>query len=128
MNQYTNTTSNVQHDDLYLTGRFRRAITTITPVGSTHTINASINDQFIVNAGASTLIQFNTIVSDNIGQSGIIIIICQAGASFQALPPIFKTPSGADIIFVTTVNSISIISYTIVATDKILCNYVGNFA
>tara|TARA_B110000259_G_scaffold186019_1_gene236288 strand:- start:1680 stop:2066 length:387 start_codon:yes stop_codon:yes gene_type:complete len=128
MNQYTNTDSNVQHSEVYLTGRFRRDVTTVTPAGNVYTVNPNTNDQFIVNAGVDTQIQFNTITADNVGQSGIIIIICQGGASFRSLPVNCKTPSGALIEFVTDPESVSIISYMIAATDKILCNYVGNFA
>ena len=48
--------------------------------------------------------------------------------SFVALPSYMLTPGGATLNFVTTANAISIISYYVHATDKVLVNYVGNFA
>ena len=70
----------------------------------------------------------SNIGSDNVCQSGTIVIINGAGAGYNALPSYMKTPSGADIQWVTTQGAVSIISYIIIDVDAVLVNYIGNFA
>ena len=89
-----------------------------------------IGTNWQVNAcdGSSTTLAL-TINNNDVGKSGIIVIINPAsGATFTSLPSYMKTPDGADPQFVTTGNAISIISYFVLATDKVLVNYVGNFS
>jgi hypothetical protein len=38
------------------------------------------------------------------------------------------TPSGATVNFVTGNSKISVISYIVLATDKVLVNYIGDFS
>ena len=96
----------------------------------TFTMNLSTGTNWQVDAcdGSSTTLAL-TINNNDVGKSGIIVIINPAsGATFTALPSYMKTPDGADPQFVTTGNAISIISYFVLATDKVLVNYVGNFS
>ena len=72
-----------------------------------------------------------SIASSDVGKSGMIVLTNPASVgslSFVALPSYMLTPGGATLNFVTTANAISIISYYVLATDKVLVNYVGNFA
>ncbi len=109
----------------------RGSITTATNSSNTHTCTLADNDNFnIVVANAATTIAL-TVVSADIGKSGIITITNPASVgslSFVALPSYMLTPSGATVNFVTTANAVSVISYYVLATDKVLCNYIGNFA
>ena len=127
MNQYTNTNSDVQFDDLYLTGRLQRELITVTGSGGVFTADLDPGDAFVVNAGSNTEITMSVNPS-NAGQSGTILIINGAGASFLELPPFMKTPSGAAIEWYDAPGGVSIISYFVVDQDNVLCNYIGNFA
>ena len=103
-----------------------RSVTTVTKSLNTFAIDLSDNDNFLLNASGTYYITM-TITSDNIGQSGTIIINNTATTSAQALPSYMLTPEGASVSFVNTSGAVSIISYFVLATDKVLCNYVGNF-
>ena len=118
--------------DVKVTGSIMRgSITTATNASNTHTCTLADNDNFnIAVANAATTIAL-TVVSADIGKSGIITITNPASVgslSFVALPSYMLTPSGATINFVTSANAVSVISYYVLATDKVLCNYIGNFA
>jgi len=110
---------------------FRRTVTTASESSGTHTITLVDNDNFnIAVTNAATTIAL-VVATENIGQSGMITITNPASVgslSFVALPSYMLTPEGATINFVTTANAVSIISYYVLATDKVLVNYVGNFA
>jgi len=114
-----------------VTQNLRRTITTATNASNTHTCTLIDNDNFnIAAANAATAIAL-VVATENIGQSGVITITNPASVgslSFHALPSYMLTPDGATINFDTTANGIAIISYYVVATDKVLCNYVGNFS
>jgi len=116
---------------LSVTQNLRRTITTATESSNTHTCNLSLNDNFnIACNNAATTIAL-TVASENVGQSGTITIVnpgTVGSLSFVALPSYMLTPDGATVNFVTTANAISMISYYVHATDKVLVNYVGNFA
>ena len=110
---------------------FRRTVTTASESSGTHTITLVDNDNFnIAVTNAATTIAL-VVATENIGQSGMITITNPASVgslSFVALPSYMLTPEGATVNFVTTANAVSIISYYVLATDKVLVNYVGNFA
>lgn len=112
--------------DSFINGALLRSLTTVTKSLNTFAINLSDNDNFLLNASGTYYITL-TISSDNIGQSGTIIINNTAATSAQALPSYMLTPEGASISFINTSGAVSIISYFVLATDKVLCNYVGNF-
>lgn len=113
------------------TQNFRRTVTTATNASNTHTCTLVDNDNFnIAAANAATTIAL-VVATENIGQSGVITITNPASVgslSFVALPSYMLTPDGATISFNATANAIAVISYYVVATDKVLCNYVGNFS
>ena len=114
-----------------VTQNLRRTVTTASESSGTHTITLVDNDNFnIAVTNAATTIAL-VVATENIGQSGMITITNPASVgslSFVALPSYMLTPEGATINFVTTANAVSIISYYVLATDKVLVNYVGNFA
>ena len=114
-----------------VTQNLRRTVTTASESSGTHTITLIDNDNFnIAVTNAATTIAL-VVATENIGQSGMITITNPASVgslSFVALPSYMLTPEGATVNFVTTANAVSIISYYVLATDKVLVNYVGNFA
>ena len=114
-----------------VTQNLRRTVTTASESSGTHTITLVDNDNFnIAVTNAATTIAL-VVATENIGQSGMITITNPASVgslSFVALPSYMLTPEGATINFVTTADAVSIISYYVLATDKVLVNYVGNFA
>ena len=114
-----------------ITKSLRRTVTTATNASNTHTCTLADNDNFnIAVANAATTIAL-TVVTADIGQSGIITVTNPASVgslSFAALPSYMLTPSGATVNFDTSANGVSVISYYVLATDKVLCNYIGNFA
>jgi len=138
----SNTTSTLMTDtatinaDANVTGsvkctqNLRRTITTASNSSNTHTCDLRLNDNFAVAAANAATTIALTVASENIGQSGTIVITNPASVgslSFAALPSYMLTPDSATINFVTTANAVSLISYYVIATDKVLCNYVGNF-
>jgi hypothetical protein len=112
------------------TQNFRRTFTTVTAASNTHTCNLSLNDNFIINAAAATNTIALTVASENVGQSGTIVIknASSGTVAFAALPSYMKTPDGASVNFVTTNSATSLISYLVVDTSTVLVNYVGNFS
>lgn len=110
-----------------ITGSLMRTSDTVTISSNTASVDFSDNDNFILNAGSDFKFDW-TVSSDNIGQSGTIIINNTSTSTPDLLPDITKTPDGADILFVTASNTTSVLSYYIAATDKVLVSYIGNFA
>ena len=111
----------------FIDGALLRSLTTVSKNPfNIFSINLSTNDNFLLNASGTYSIALS-ISSNNIGQSGTIIINNTAATSAQALPSYMLTPEGASVSFVNTSGAVSIISYFVLATDKVLCNYVGNF-
>jgi len=110
-----------------ITGSLMRTSDTVTISSNTASIDFSNNDNFIINAGSDFKFDW-TVSTDNIGQSGTIIINNTAASTPDLLPDITKTPDGADILFVTASDSTSVMSYYIAATDKVLVSYIGNFS
>ena len=96
---------------------------------NTFTMNLSVSTNWKVTANNAATTLVMTVVAADIGKYGIIVIINNAsGTTFTSLPSYMKTPDGADPAFVTTGGAISIISYFVLEADKVLVNYVGNFA
>lgn len=110
-----------------LTGSLFRTSDTVTITNSTASIDFSNNDNFVINAGENFKFDW-TVGSGNVGQSGTIIINNTATSVIDTLPTETKTPDGSAILFVTSSNTTSVLSYYIAATDKVLVNYIGNFA
>ena len=102
------------------------SLTTVTKFSNIFTLNLNTNNNFLLNASGIYSIAM-TITSANIGQSGAIIINNTAATTAGALPSYMLTPEGATLDWVNTSGAVSIISYFVIATDKVLCNYVGNF-
>jgi len=114
-----------------ITQNLRRTVTTASESSNTHTITLNDNDNFNITATNATNTIALTVASENVGQSGMIVITNPASVgslAFAALPSYMLTPDGATVNFVTTANAIHIITYYVHATDKVLCNYIGNFA
>lgn len=68
-----------------------------------------------------------TVRSENVGQTGTIIINNTAATSPGALPSNVKTPNGDSISWQTDSGDVSILSYLVVDTSTVLVNYIGNF-
>lgn len=102
------------------------SLTTVTKFSNIFTLNLNTNNNFLLNASGVYSIAM-TITSANIGQSGAIIINNTAATTAGALPSYMLTPEGATLDWVNTSGAVSIISYFVIATDKVLCNYVANF-
>ena len=110
-----------------LAGPIYRSVDTVLIINDTASFDFSKNDNFVLNAGQDYKFDW-VVTSDNVGQSGTIVINNTATATPDTLPSITKTPDGASILFVTASNTTSVLSYYVAATDKILVNYIGNFA
>ena len=110
-----------------LAGPIYRSVTNVSIVNDTASFDFSVNDNFILDAGQDYKFDW-VVTSDNIGQSGTILINNTADSTPDVLPSITKTPDGADILFVTGSNTTSVLSYYVAATDKLLVSYIGNFA
>ena len=99
--------------------------------GNTHTVNFNgVNNQIVNANNATNTIAFSNLSADKIGKSGNIIINNPASVgslAWAALPSTAYTPGGATISFDTNASSVSIMSYLVIASDKVLINYVGNF-
>tara|TARA_R100000231_G_scaffold14469_2_gene15756 strand:+ start:228 stop:701 length:474 start_codon:yes stop_codon:yes gene_type:complete len=108
---------------------FDANLLTATETNNVHTCDISLGNNFQIIANNNlTSISF-TVTSSDVGKSGTIILVNHAnGTTYNQLPSIFLTPDNSNINFVTTGNAISIISYFIFKEDKILTNYVGNYA
>ena len=118
-----------------ITQNLRRTITTVTPVDEAgnklSTINLSLNDNFIVNLANQNNVLAMTIASENVGQSGVIILKNPSSVgsfAMAALPSNMLTPAGASVNFTTSANDTSVISYVVISSTQALVNYVGEFS
>jgi hypothetical protein len=115
-----------------ITQNLRRTITTVTPSSGVSTINLTTNDNFVVNLVDNSNSLVMTIASENVGQSGVIILKnpSTVGADFSiaALPSNMLTPAGASVNFATGANDTSVISYVVISSTQALVNYVGDFS
>ena len=107
-------------------------VATITHSSNTHTVDFSAeeNNYSITAQNATNTIAFSNLSAAVVGKSGNITITNPASVgslAFAALPSTAYSPGGATISFDTNASSISIISYYVLASDKVLINYVGNF-
>tara|TARA_R100001530_G_scaffold102604_1_gene71387 strand:+ start:4133 stop:4804 length:672 start_codon:yes stop_codon:yes gene_type:complete len=99
--------------------------------GNAYDFPLAENDNFAATLPNDSCSIALTVTSSDVGKSGMIVLTNPASTgslSIAALPSYMLTPGGATLNFVTTANAISIISYYVHATDKVLVNYVGNFA
>ena len=114
-----------------ITQNLRRTVTTVTPNGSgVSTITLTANDNFLVELENESSSLVMTIASENVGQSGIIILKNPSSVgsfSMATLPSNMLTPAGASINFVTTASKTSVISYVAISSTQALVNYVGDF-
>lgn len=110
----------------------RTGFTAISSASSTFTINfASTGNNFQITLdNAANTIAFSNLSSSVIGRHGNIIITNPSSVgslSVGNLPSTAYSPGGATINWDTNASSVSILSYFILASDKVLINYVGNF-
>ena len=114
-----------------ITQNLRRTITTVTPSSGVSTINLTANDNFLVNLTNESSSLVMTIASENVGQSGVIILKNPSSIgsfSMAALPSNMLTPAGASVNFTTSANDTSVISYVVISSTQALVNYVGEFS
>ena len=114
-----------------ITQNLRRTITTVTPSSGVSTIDLTANDNFVVNLTNESSSLVMTIASENVGQSGVIILKNPSSVgsfSMAALPSNMLTPAGASVNFTTSANDTSIISYVVISSTQALVNYVGDFS
>jgi len=114
-----------------ITQNLRRTITTVTPSSGVSTINLTANDNFLVNLTNESSSLVMTIASENVGQSGVIILKNPSSVgsfSMAALPSNMLTPAGASVNFTTSANDTSVISYVVISSTQALVNYVGDFS
>tara|TARA_Y100000768_G_scaffold382801_1_gene363781 strand:- start:72 stop:479 length:408 start_codon:yes stop_codon:yes gene_type:complete len=108
-------------------------VTNITAApGNTHNINFALesNNYSISANNATNVITFVNLSADLIGKQGNITITNPSSVGslgWSVLPSTAYTPGGGTINFDTTANGIAVISYFILAANKVLINYVGNF-
>jgi len=109
----------------------KTGFTTITGSSNTFNINFATqtnNYQFTLDNAACTIAFAN--LTNVVGKSGNIIITNPSSVgslSVGNLPSEAYSPGGATINWDTNASSVSILSYFILASDKVLINYVGNF-
>ena len=115
-----------------VTQNLRRTITTVTPDGSgVSTITLTANDNFLVELENESSSLVMTIASENVGQSGIIILKNPSSVgsfSMAALPSNMLTPAGASVNFTTSANDTSVISYVVISSTQALVNFIGDFS
>jgi len=114
-----------------ITQNLRRTITTVTPSSGVSTINLTANDNFLVNLANESSSLVMTIASENVGQSGVIILKNPSSVgsfSMAALPSNMLTPAGASVNFTTSADDTSVISYVVISSTQALVNYVGDFS
>ena len=133
--QVNPTTTNIFTDTTTVSGilNFQKTgFTTVTGSSSTFTINFATktnNYQFTLDNATNT-IAFSNLSADVVGKSGNIIITNPSSVgslSVGNLPSTAYSPGGATVSWDTNASSVSILSYFILASDKVLINYVGNF-
>ena len=114
-----------------ITQNLRRTITTVTPSSGVSTIDLTANDNFVVNLTNESSSLVMTIASENVGQSGVIILKNPSSVgsfSMAALPSNMLTPAGASVNFTTSADDTSVISYVVISSTQALVNYVGDFS
>ena len=104
----------------------------VTPSSNTHTIDFnSENTNYSISAtNATNTIAFSNLGSADIGKQGNIVITNPSSVgslSYAALPNTAYTPGGSTISFNTTADAIAVLTYMVVASNKVLVNYVGEF-
>jgi len=100
--------------------------------GNVHYIDLdkSGNNYKITPTNATNRIVFNNLDATRIGKAGTIMITNPASVNslgWAELPASAYTPGGGTISFDTTANKIAVLTYLVVASDKVLVNYVGDF-
>ena len=121
----------------HISHEMQKAIT-ITHSSGVHTIDfKQRSNYYIINPRNGTnSIAFSNLdggnYTDVAGQTGTIVINNPASVgslswSSPALPATAYTPGGSAITFNTTANRIAVMTYFVVAYNKVLINYVGNF-
>lgn len=94
---------------------------------ATTTINLSTANNFYVSMTQNTTFAFSN-VATNIGASGYLILKQDAtGGHTFTLPTEVKTSKSKTIAQWTVANSLSLLTYYVVATDTIISNYIGDF-
>tara|TARA_X000001382_G_C3173301_1_gene180296 strand:- start:991 stop:1629 length:639 start_codon:yes stop_codon:yes gene_type:complete len=114
-----------------ITQNLRRTITTVTPSSGVSTISLIANDNFVVNLTNESSSLVMTIASENVGQSGVIILKNPSSVgsfTMAALPSNMLTPAGASVNFTISANDTSVISYVVISSTQALVNYVGEFS
>lgn len=101
-------------------------VSTVTSTTTT-TLNFSASSIHKVNMATNITFVFS---NASAGQNGVIYLQQDSsGGRTFTLPAAAKTPlGGAAISQVTTANSLSILSYSVMDSSNILVNYIGNFA
>ena len=112
-------------------GQFEN-IVAVTGSSNTFTIDfdAAGNNYSFTTGNAATTINFSNLDADVVGKSGTIVITNASSTgslSFQQLPTKAYTTGGSEISWHTGANAISVLSYFIIASNKVLINYVGAF-
>lgn len=121
----------------HISHEMQKAIT-ITHSSGVHTVDfKQRSNYYIINPRNGTnSIAFSNLdggnYTDVAGQTGTIVINNPASVgslswSSPALPATAYTPGGSAITFNTTANRIAVMTYFVVAYNKVLINYVGNF-
>lgn len=100
--------------------------------GNVHYIDfdKSGNNYKITPTNATNQIVFNNLDATRIGKAGTIMITNPASVGslgWSQLPSTAYTPGGSTINFDTTANAIAVLTYLVVASNKVLVNYVGAF-
>lgn len=121
---------------IYTIGRYNtNSITSVTASSaggtSTHTCDLSVNENFSLTIANEANTIALTVASKNIGQAGCIILnnpSSVGSCTYTSLPSYMKVPAGANVNFSVAANAVSVISYIVVATDKVLINYISEFA
>tara|TARA_Y100001937_G_scaffold86141_1_gene116537 strand:- start:368 stop:766 length:399 start_codon:yes stop_codon:yes gene_type:complete len=104
----------------------------ITAASNTHTVdlNKKGNNYSITAGNATNTITFSNLDSAKIGKGGTILITNPSSVNslgWAGLQSEAYTPGGSTINFDTTANAIAAMTYLVIASNKILINYVGAF-
>ena len=105
----------------------------ITHSSNTHTVDLdkSGNNYSITATNAQNTINFSNLDATRIGKAGNILITNPASVgslSFASMQNTVYVPGGASIAFNTSANAVSIMSYLVIASNKILINYVSDYS
>tara|TARA_Y100001963_G_scaffold100500_1_gene138322 strand:+ start:1003 stop:1407 length:405 start_codon:yes stop_codon:yes gene_type:complete len=110
----------------------KSGFTTITHSSNTHTVDfsAKTNNYSITATNAANTITWSNLGAGVVGKAGTITVTNPSSVgslSFAALPATAYVPGASEISFHTGANAIAVLSYFIIASDKVLINYVGAF-